>query len=55
MAALARRESWLAEGIYITWSVPLIESADLVVWERSRGFLVGGRKHKAMVVAAACR
>jgi hypothetical protein len=32
MVELARRESWLAEGIYITWSLPLIESADLVVW-----------------------
>jgi hypothetical protein len=32
MARLARQESWLAEGIYITWAVPLIESADVVVW-----------------------
>jgi hypothetical protein len=31
-ADLAAREAWLAEGIYITWALPLIEAADLVVW-----------------------
>lgn len=31
-ADLAAREAWLAEGIYITWALPLIEAADLIVW-----------------------
>ncbi len=31
-ADLAARDAWLAEGIYLTWTLPLIEAADLIVW-----------------------
>ncbi len=31
-ARLAIEDSRVAEGIYVAWALPLIESADLVVW-----------------------
>ncbi len=31
-ARIAAREAWLAEGMYLAWTLPLIEAADLIVW-----------------------
>jgi hypothetical protein len=31
-AEMASRDTWVADGIYLTWTLPLIEAADLIVW-----------------------
>jgi hypothetical protein len=30
--SIAERDDWIAEGIHLGWTVPLIERADLIVW-----------------------
>ena len=32
VVAIAASESWVAEGTYVTWTKPLFERADVVVW-----------------------